>query len=92
MNRRRLQILYSGRVQGVGFRYTVKSVAHGFEVSGTVRNLRDGLVELLAEGEREELEEFRRAIQDSDVGGFIRHEELEWSDATGAFRGFEIAH
>ena len=40
----------------------------------------------------DELEEFRRAIQDSDVGGFIRHEELEWSDATGAFRGFEIAY
>lgn len=90
MNRRRLHILYTGRVQGVGFRYTVKNVALGFEVSGTVRNLPDGRVELLAEGESAELEAFRRAIQDSEVGGMIRQEDLNWSDATGAFRGFEI--
>jgi len=87
-----LQIYYSGRVQGVGFRYTVKIVAQGFEVTGTVRNLPDGRVELLAEGQREELEEFRKAIQDSEVGGFIADEELAWSEAIGAFRGFEIVH
>jgi len=45
-----MQILYSGAVQGVGFRYSVKSVASGYEVTGTVRNLADGRVELLAEG------------------------------------------
>ena len=92
MNRKRLNLFYSGRVQGVGFRYTVKSVACGFEVAGTVRNLADGRVELLAEGERPELEEFQKAIQDSEVGGFIRNEEVAWSDATGEFRGFEIVH
>ncbi len=92
MNRRRLLILYTGRVQGVGFRYTVKNVATGFELSGTVRNLPDGRVELLAEGEAAELEAFRRAIQDSEVGGLIRQEDLAWIDATGAFRGFEIVH
>jgi acylphosphatase len=92
MNRRRLHILYTGRVQGVGFRYTVKNVATGFELSGTVRNLPDGRVELLAEGEAAELEAFRRAIQDSEVGGLIRHEDLGWSEAAGAFRGFEIVH
>jgi acylphosphatase len=47
-------------------------------------------VELLAEGTREELESFRRAIQDSEVGGLVRHEEVGWSEADGAFRGFEI--
>ena len=92
MNRRRLQIYYSGRVQGVGFRYTVKTVAQGFEVTGTVRNLPDGRVELISEGQRDELEAFRKAIQDSEVGGLIADEELAWSDATGAFRGFEIVH
>jgi acylphosphatase len=92
MNRSRMQILYSGRVQGVGFRYTVKSVALGFEVTGTVRNLTDGRVELIAEGRRAELEEFRRAIQDSDVGALIRNEELSWGEATAEFRGFEIIH
>jgi acylphosphatase len=87
-----MQILYSGRVQGVGFRYTVKSVALGFEVTGTVRNLTDGRVELIAEGKRAELEEFRRAIQDSDVGALIRNEELSWGEAAGDFRGFDIIH
>jgi len=90
MNRRRMQIFYSGRVQGVGFRYTVKNVVCGFDVTGTVRNLPDGRVELVAEGEQAELEEFRRAVQDSEVGGLIRNEDVAWSGAVGAFRGFEI--
>jgi acylphosphatase len=92
MNRKRLQIFYSGRVQGVGFRYTVKSVACGFDITGTVRNLPDRRVEIAAEGDRFELEEFKKAIQDSEVGGLIRNEEVAWQDATGEFRGFEIAH
>ena len=46
MKRERLQVLYSGRVQGVGFRFTVKMVANGFEVTGIVRNLADGRVEM----------------------------------------------
>ncbi len=62
----------------------------GFEVSGTVRNLPDGRVELVAEGTRDELEAFRRAIQDLEVGGLIRQEEADWSEASGVFRGFEI--
>jgi acylphosphatase len=90
MRRSRLQILYTGRVQGVGFRYTVKSLARGFDLTGTVRNLDDGRVELVCEGERDELESFRRAVQDSEVGRFVKHEELIWGDAAGAFRGFEI--
>ena len=49
MSRCRVQLIYSGRVQGVGFRYTVKQVAAGYDVAGTVRNLPDGRVELVAE-------------------------------------------
>ncbi len=90
MKRQRMQILYSGRVQGVGFRYAVKSVATGFEVTGSVRNLDDGRVELIAEGTQAELEEFQRAIQDSEVSRFIRNEVVFWSDAKNEFRGFEI--
>ena len=90
MNRSRLHIFYSGRVQGIGFRYTVKSLVSGFEVPGTIRNLSDGRVELVSEGTREELDGFRRAIQDCEVGRFIRHEDVSWSEATGQFRGFEI--
>lgn len=90
MSRQRLHILYTGRVQGVGFRYTTKVVACGFDVTGTVRNLSDGRVELFAEGERTELEEFRKAIRDSEVGRFVRNEEVAWTGPKNEFRGFEI--
>ncbi len=88
--RSRMHIFYSGHVQGVGFRYTVRSMAAGFEVTGTVRNLLDGRVELTAEGPREELEAFRKAIRDAGLEHFIRSEEVTWGEATGEFRGFEI--
>ncbi len=90
MNRCRLHLLYHGRVQGVGFRYTAKTLAAGFELTGLVRNLADGRVELLAEGLREEMEEYRKAIKDSGLGHFIAQEHVSWGDATGEFRGFEI--
>ncbi len=91
MKRSRMQIFYSGQVQGVGFRYTVKSLAAGFETTGTVRNLLDGRVELIAEGPMEELEAFRKAIRDSGLEHFIRDEAVSWCEAVGGFRGFEIA-
>jgi len=90
VSRKRMRILYSGNVQGVGFRYTAKSVATGFEVSGTVRNLSDGRVELVAEGVQEELEAFRQAVRDSGLEHFIRNEEISWGDSQGNIRGFEI--
>lgn len=90
MKRSRLHIFYSGRVQGVGFRYTVKRVALGFEVTGWVRNLPDGRVELVGEGMEAELKEFRQAVADAGLEHFIRNEDLSWREATGEFRGFEI--
>ena len=91
LNRRRLNIFYSGRVQGVGFRYTVKTVAAGFEIAGTVRNLPDGRVELIAEGTREELAAFRDAILGAGLAGFIRDEQVIWADAQNEISGFEIS-
>jgi acylphosphatase len=88
--RQRMQIFYSGRVQGVGFRYTAKMLAQGYEVAGTIRNLPDGRVELVAESTREELEAFRKGIQESELASFIRNEEIHWDDAKNEFRGFEI--
>jgi acylphosphatase len=90
MNRVRMEIVYTGRVQGVGFRYTVKSLVPGFEVTGAVRNLADGRVELIAEGTREELEAFHAAIMDCGLGRLIRETNVRWGEATGGFRGFEI--
>jgi len=85
-----MQIFYSGRVQGVGFRYTVKKVVSGFEVCGLVRNLPDGRVELVAEGAKDELSAFRQAIRDSGLEAFIQNEEVVWAEPANTFRGFEI--
>jgi acylphosphatase len=85
-----MRVLYSGQVQGVGFRYTVKSVVAGFEVTGWVRNLPGGGVELIAEGAKDELEGFRQAIRESGLDHFIRQEEVSWQEASSEFRGFEI--
>ena len=90
MARERLHIFYSGKVQGVGFRYSTKVLATGFEVTGTVGNLPDGRVELVAEGAREELEAFRQAIAESELGSFIHNEQANWGAAKNEFRGFEI--
>ena len=88
--RKRLHVLYSGRVQGVGFRYTAKTVATGFEVTGIVRNLADGRVEMIAEGLQDELEGFQQAIRESGLGSLIGREDVSWEDAKNEFRGFEI--
>ena len=88
----RLQVYFSGHVQGVGFRYTVQRLALGFDVTGWVKNLSDGRVEMLVEGERGELEALQAAIPNAGLRRFIRETQSDWSDGTGEFRGFEIAH
>lgn len=85
-----MTVWYSGRVQGVGFRYTAKTIATGFEITGTVRNLADGRVELVAEGSHAELEAFRAELPLAGLAGFIRDERVVWADAKNEFRGFEI--
>jgi acylphosphatase len=90
VDRCRLTVHYSGQVQGVGFRYAARSLAPGFEVTGKIRNLPDGRVELVLEGTRGELEAFRQAVRESGLGSLIRNESALWGTATGEFRGFEI--
>jgi len=90
MARQHVQVLYGGRIQGVGFRLTVKLLARGFEVTGQVRNLPDGGVELNAEGEADELVAFQHAIRDSELGHFIRQENAVSSEAKNQYTGFEI--
>ena len=86
----RVQVLYSGRVQGVGFRYTVKSLVPGYDVLGIIRNLPDSRVELIVEGKQEELDAFLKAIRDSGLRRNIRDEEIVFGNAQDNFRGFEI--
>ncbi len=85
-------VLYSGRVQGVGFRATVRHLARGYDVTGTVRNLPDGRVEVVAEGTRAELQAFLIGIAESELSGFIARQHDTWQPAQGNLRGFAIAH
>ncbi len=87
------QVLYSGRVQGVGFRWSVKQLATGFDVTGWVRNLPDGTVELRASGELPEVEAFLAAVASSHLGGYIKAAQSQDLDtAQQGASGFEIRH
>lgn len=87
---KRAHVHYSGRVQGVGFRYSAREVACGYDVTGIVRNLPDGRVEMAVEGEPAEIEAFLEGIRASHLGGHIRGVDVNWADATGEYRGFDI--
>lgn len=68
------QVIFEGRVQGVGFRYTVKDLSRGFEVCGWVKNLTDGSVELQVMGVKEEVESFIKEIaEESSVAHHIKN-------------------
>jgi acylphosphatase len=84
------QVFYEGHVQGVGYRYTVKQFALGYEVRGWVKNLPDGRVEMLVLGEEEELAAFLEDIRDSVLGGHIRNETVAEIVAPEGVTGFAI--
>ena len=87
-----VQVFYEGNVQGVGFRWSVRNIAKGFDVTGSVRNLRDGRVELLISGAEDEVRAFLDAILQSELRAHIKkHSESPLAEPP-AFRGFEIRH
>ena len=83
-------VRYTGRVQGVGFRYTARRVADDFAVAGFVRNLPDGSVELVAEGEGAEVAAFLAAVAQR-MGDNIDRADVR-DAATGGYQGFRIRH
>lgn len=87
-----LQIIFEGNVQGVGFRWSVKRVAKGFDVVGWVRNLPDGRVELQASGAEAEVRAFIEAIGQSELRAHIRKTTETVVAEPPAARGFEIRH
>ena len=87
----RREVYYSGRVQGVGFRYTARAIAARFAVSGCVRNLPDGRVHLVVEGEADEIKMFLQAVQD-EMRHYVSSAEETAGQAGGRFQGFEIKH
>jgi len=87
--RERREVIYRGRVQGVGFRYSTQAIAARFEVAGFVMNLPDGRVQLVAEGTPRELEAFLDEIGRT-MGRHIENSTTNSGLATGGFDGFEI--
>ena len=82
-------IHFSGMVQGVGFRYTALRVAAGFEVAGYVRNLRDGRVEVVAEGRAEQIDAFLDDLT-GRMRHYIRDVRQDVGDPTGQYAGFDV--
>jgi acylphosphatase len=87
--RKRMHILYSGRVQGVGFRFTAESMAIQSGIQGWVKNLGDGRVEIVAEAEEAALKDFLNKIRQS-FSRYIQEEDLRWSEAVDEFHDFQI--
>ena len=82
-------VFFSGHVQGVGFRYSTMQVAKEFEVSGYVKNLADGRVQLEVEGAAKEVEDFLSAL-DERMHGYIRKPERVAGRRAPEFVGFTI--
>lgn len=87
----RREVYYQGRVQGVGFRYTTRRIAAGFRVAGSVRNLSDGRVEVIAEGEPAELDRFLAAVN-RELGRFIADVQQTAGPVHGEAGRFEIRY
>ena len=80
----RYTVHFSGRVQGVGFRYTSCNIADRFQVAGTVQNLPDGRVRLVVEGSKDELDSLVESIA-KRLGNYIRDVTIDQSKANGEF-------
>lgn len=84
----RAHIFYTGRVQGVGFRYTAEAIAISQRLLGWVKNLPDGRVEIVCEGPKDRIESMLQKIQESHLGPHIKKKSVEWQEATDEFTEF----
>ena len=83
-------VFFEGRVQGVGFRWSVKNLARGYDVTGWVKNLPDGRVEMQASGDADEVDAFIEAIGESELKSHIRKVDVSVIPPPVGFHGFEI--
>ena len=88
--KKRLHVYYSGTVQGVGFRFTAERIASQLGLTVWVKNLPDGRVEAVCEGEEDMLNEFLDKVKNGPLRHYIRRADTAWSEASGEFGSFEI--
>jgi len=88
---KRVKTVFSGTVQGVGFRASTESIARQYPITGYVRNTPGGHVEIVAEGDEAAIRSFIEAIKSSSLSSYIRNVKSEWLDFTGEFAAFKIA-
>ena len=88
-NSKRMQAYFSGRVQGVGFRFTAEHFAKNLGLVGWVRNLSDGRVELVAEGSESSLQRLLEELGNY-FRDYIRDKNIEWSPSQGDLSSFSI--
>jgi acylphosphatase len=86
------RIFFEGRVQGVGFRFSAKELATGFDVIGTVKNLPDGRVQIDVQGDSDEIEAFKQAIFESHLRAHITRHIIQDIPPLNSVRGFSIKH
>ncbi len=89
---KRVHLRITGRVQGVGFRYSALAEARRLGVRGWVRNAQDGAVELLAEGDEPYLRRLATWCHAGPPGALVHDVEQHWLPATGEFDDFSIRH
>jgi len=87
--KKRIHIFYDGRVQGVGFRFTVEYIASDLNIKGWVKNLHDGRVEIMAEAKEDLLNELLKRIRDR-MGIYIVNEVVDWFDFKNEFKSFDV--
>jgi len=87
--KKRVSVHYRGTVQGVGFRFTCRQFAQQMNVSGWVKNMPDGSVELAVEADEETLIEFLSRVKDR-MFEYIFDEQVNWQPYAGEFKQFEI--
>ncbi len=87
--KKQVRAVYSGRVQGVGFRFTAQSIAGALKITGWVKNLSDGTVEILAQGEEEALKDYLGRIQNY-FHNYIQDINTSWQEANNNFKDFGV--
>jgi acylphosphatase len=86
----RLEAVVTGRVQGVGFRYHILQRARELGLVGYVRNRWDGAVEVVAEGDRNKLDQLLSYLQVGPRSAWVREVETNWQAVSGKFDSFEV--